>query len=180
MLKSLLTLFILSTCATLVAEERDRRATITIGDSITAALAVLRECRIKFHHGGLTLHIPDADSDYFVCYPDENRTHVMLSFSKSRGKIRGMTAITIPHRQSGRSEHIWTEIRGLTLGKDKSYSIEFLPTKPRPPGPAPKDEIPGAEHFSRPPLTTRPPGGDPFAAPPVSGPPPSSVAPKSK
>src|SRR5262245_47755112 len=127
-LRALPILTTLFACAALQAQERQERPTIKVGESMTAALAVLRDRRIECHQGGLAITKGDDDSDYFVCYPDENRTSVVLFYPKSGQTIRGMVAITKPHLRSGRSEHIWTDIRSLTLGKDGSYSIEFLPT----------------------------------------------------
>jgi hypothetical protein len=121
----------------------------------------------------------------------------VLFYSKSSGKIYGMEAIAIPHRRSGRIEHIWTEIRSLSLGKDGAYSIEFLQTKPLPAGPAPKGTYPpGPTPLGTPPpgpttLGTLPPaeyappsGPDPFADPlgpaPSLDPPPPGVFPSTK
>ena len=81
----LVTLF---ACTTLSAQEPEDRATIKVGGSITAALAVLRDGRIELHKG-LALANLDDDEDFFVCVLDENRTEVVLFYSKSSKKIYG-------------------------------------------------------------------------------------------
>jgi hypothetical protein len=109
-----------------------RAESISTGQSLADATAVLERRGVEFHEGGFAFAAGDPDRSNLFFQLDEEHTHVCLYFSKSRQVVTGISMVFFPGRQkSYKTAQSWLSATRIDLFPDSSYGVQF--SKPRTP-----------------------------------------------
>ena len=127
--------------------------TIAIGQTLDAAMDILRRRGIEFGEGGFSFAMRDPDASNLHFTLDPNHTRVALFYSKSRRTVTGVSMFFFPSRLGhAKSTESQVPAQAIFLYPDGNYAVRFtkpptleelnefeanLPKSTNPPGPRP-------------------------------------------
>ncbi len=103
--------------------------TIQIGQPMAVVERLLREQGIEFATGGLAVVMASDDTDYITVTLDARQAYAMVSFSKSKQAVVGISLIVHPEDRPQKSYQVWLKAQRITLNADGSYDVRSLPRR---------------------------------------------------